>query len=156
VNFTTYFTPAEATRTLPLVKRIVRDILALGQKMKQEHAEGVEVSSAEIKQVRDYMQELEALGCFYKDWNMEIGLVDFPCLMSDGEEVFLCWRSDEEKLEWYHPVEAGYAGRTRIPEEMLQGVELDDEAHPDGAAGQAGDRPDDEAEGEEHDQARTR
>ena len=64
------------------------------------------------------LDEFEQLGCFYKDWNFEFGLVDFPAII-DGEEVFLCWKSDEETLGWYHPVEEGFSARKAIPEHLL-------------------------------------
>jgi hypothetical protein len=64
------------------------------------------------------MKELEALGCFYKDWNFDLGLVDFPALI-DGEEVLLCWRSDEPEVRWYHPLDGGYSGRKPIPENII-------------------------------------
>ena len=55
------------------------------------------------------------MGCFFKDWNFSIGLVDFPTVI-DGETVFLCWRSDEGQLGWYHRIEEGYQGRRPLPE----------------------------------------
>ncbi len=79
-------------------------------------------STPEIEQLGDrlnaYFAELEELGCYYKDWNFSSGLVDFPAIIDD-REVLLCWRSDEERLEYYHTIEAGYAGRKRIPGEYL-------------------------------------
>ena len=71
-----------------------------------------------VETVNGFLSELEDLGCHYKDWNFEIGLVDFPAIIDD-EEVLLCWRSDEDELMYYHSVEGGYAGRTRIPEQLL-------------------------------------
>lgn len=62
--------------------------------------------------------ELEELGCFYRDWNFEKGLVDFPAII-DGQEVLLCWRSDEPELLYYHDYAAGFAGRKPIPREYL-------------------------------------
>ena len=56
------------------------------------------------------------MGCFYKDWDFELGLVDFPALVR-GELVFLCWRSDEPALRFYHRMEEGYAGRRPLPVE---------------------------------------
>jgi hypothetical protein len=119
-----YFTPHEAGKTLPLVKRIVRDILDTGRRIRMlslirgENRE----NTPEIEQLGDhlnaYFAELEELGCYYKDWNFSIGLVDFPAIIDD-REVLLCWRSDEERLEYYHTIEAGYAGRKRIPGEYL-------------------------------------
>ena len=70
-----------------------------------------------VGELEDCMAELERLGCFYKDWNFSVGLVDFPALI-DGEEVFLCWRTDEPVILHYHGIEDGYAGRRPLPEEL--------------------------------------
>jgi hypothetical protein len=45
--------------------------------------------------------------------DLQRGLVDFPALL-DGREVFLCWEQDEEDIEFWHELEAGYAGRERL------------------------------------------
>ena len=56
--------------------------------------------------------ELEALGVQLKDF--ERGLVDFPSLR-DGRVVLLCWQMGEgDELEWWHDVDAGFAGRTPL------------------------------------------
>ncbi len=47
-----------------------------------------------------------------------MGLVDFPAVIG-GEEVFLCWKSDEDKLLYYHEADSGFAGRKLIPENYL-------------------------------------
>lgn len=117
-----YFTPREARKTLPLVKKIVRDILdnvfqirtildSLGGEVNEE----IKHLSSEIEY---YLRELEEIGCSYKDWNFSVGLVDFPSVI-EGEEVLLCWRSDEQEILYYHSLEGGYAGRKLIPEEYL-------------------------------------
>jgi hypothetical protein len=41
------------------------------------------------------------------------GLVDFPAVIG-GKEVFLCWEQDEEDIEFWHELDAGYAGRERL------------------------------------------
>ena len=46
-----------------------------------------------------------------KDWSR--GLIDFPSLR-EGREVFLCWEKDEEDIEFWHDLEAGYQGREKI------------------------------------------
>lgn len=38
------------------------------------------------------------------------GLVDFPSI-SDGREVYLCWREGETGIEFWHEVDAGFPGR---------------------------------------------
>ena len=117
------FAPAEAGKRLPLVKKIVGEILHKGKEMRLllEKTSGRE-RSEELLQIQEEMErlmsELEELGCYYKDWNFEIGLVDFPAMI-DGEAVFLCWRSDEPQIRWYHGMEDGYAGRKPIPSELL-------------------------------------
>ena len=116
-----HFTPEEARATLPLVKKIVKDILDTTKEVRllADDLNGeIENDSRVKKMVQDinsFMRELEEIGCFYKDWNFTIGLVDFPAMI-EGQEVFLCWRSDEEDIKYYHEIEAGYSGRKLIPE----------------------------------------
>jgi hypothetical protein len=58
------------------------------------------------------ISELEALGVQLKDFDR--GLVDFPSLR-DGRVVLLCWQLGEgEELEWWHDMDAGFAGRTPL------------------------------------------
>jgi hypothetical protein len=45
--------------------------------------------------------------------DLDRGLLDFPALMA-GREVFLCWEQDEDDIEFWHDIDAGYAGRERI------------------------------------------
>jgi len=119
-----YFTPQEANKTLPLVKMIVRDILNIAFEIKTiaESLGGKLESNQEIKnlasQIDSCLNELNEIGCFYKDWNFQIGLVDFPSVI-EGEEVLLCWRSDETEIRFYHSLEEGFSGRKLIPEDYF-------------------------------------
>jgi hypothetical protein len=45
--------------------------------------------------------------------DLDRGLLDFPALIG-GREVFLCWEEDEDDIEFWHDLDAGYAGRERI------------------------------------------
>ncbi|MBI5807718.1 MAG: DUF2203 domain-containing protein [Ignavibacteriales bacterium] len=119
-----YFTPKEANKTLPLVKQIVRDILINASKIKffvesmgKAAEENPDVLSL-AEEINGYMKELEEIGCSYKDWSFELGLVDFPSII-DGKEVLLCWRSDEESVKYYHGLLEGFAGRKPIPDDYL-------------------------------------
>lgn len=122
---TKYFTPAEARKTLPLVKNIVRDILQTTREMRliAEEIGGNVEDDERIKklaaEVTGFLEELEEIGCYYKDTNFQIGLVDFPAMMN-GEEVFLCWRSDENDIIYYHDSDSGYAGRKLIPPQYFE------------------------------------
>lgn len=119
-----YFTPSEAKKTLPLVRKIVKDILDTSREMRliADEIGGKVEDEPRIHKLADdieeFMLELEEIGCFFKDWNFSIGLIDFPAII-DGKEVFLCWRSDEDDIIYYHDADAGFAGRKLIlPEEL--------------------------------------
>ena len=122
---TKHFTPAEARKTLPLVRNIVRDILQATREMRliAEEVEGKVEEDERIKKLADdvtgFLEELEEIGCYYKDTNFQIGLVDFPAVI-DGEEVYLCWRSDEEDIKYFHGIDAGYPGRRLIPPQYFE------------------------------------
>lgn len=56
--------------------------------------------------------ELDNLGIQLKDYSR--GLIDFPA-MRDERVVFLCWQLGEsEEIEWWHDIDAGFAGRQKI------------------------------------------
>jgi hypothetical protein len=56
--------------------------------------------------------ELHELGVQLKDYSR--GLIDFPC-MRDDRVVLLCWQIGEgDEIEWWHEIEAGFAGRQRL------------------------------------------
>jgi hypothetical protein len=58
--------------------------------------------------VRKGLDEIAALGGVPKDLGM--GLVDFPHLRG-GSEVNLCWRHGESRIQFWHGLDEGYAGR---------------------------------------------
>ena len=74
-------------------------------------ADGVAYASV-LTELTSEMTELDTLGVQLKDF--ERGLVDFPSLR-DGKVVLLCWQMGEgDELEWWHDVDAGFAGRTPL------------------------------------------
>ncbi len=119
-----YFTPKEASDTLPLVRNIVMDILETGKLLKSivvtniENPQNTESITMLQNRLEDFIQELTDLGCYFKDWNFEVGLVDFPAIIN-GREVMLCWKSDEDSLIYYHGLNDGFAGRQPIPEKYF-------------------------------------
>jgi hypothetical protein len=129
-----YFTVAEANATLPLVRAIVRDIMELARDLRDRqgrlnrfqavaqkpandaYQEEIDHARADFERdqerLHDYEHELRNLGVELKDYF--IGLIDFPCLMDD-REVYLCWKAGEPEVGFWHDLEAGFAGRQRIP-----------------------------------------
>lgn len=121
------FTVDDANKTLPLVKRIVEDVVRQHRVWRERILElDLVASSARADEPRDraaqleqeaqalareidgYQRELEELGILLKD--RRLGLVDFPSEMG-GRRVLLCWRLEEAEVQFWHDEDAGYAGR---------------------------------------------
>ena len=122
------FSLEEANALLPTVQGIAKKIqrahkrvFAYQSEAKQaaeaaEHGGGGIERGAEyaglLVQLTSLVNDLEALGVQLKDFGR--GLVDFPALR-EGRVVLLCWQLGEgDQIEWWHDVEAGFAGRTPL------------------------------------------
>ncbi len=126
------FTVEEANNALPLVRRIVADIVRAYELLSEQAVDYkdvrvVEDRTTEIEdrlnglkrsmsvlseQIEDFVAELAEIGCEMKD--LKTGLIDFPFLM-DGRRVFLCYELGEERVEFWHELTEGYAGRKPLP-----------------------------------------
>ncbi|HMS64454.1 MAG TPA: DUF2203 domain-containing protein [Ignavibacteria bacterium] len=58
------------------------------------------------------VNELTEKGVLIKDLNS--GLIDFPHIRDNGEEVYLCFLLGEEDIKFWHSIEDGFAGRKEI------------------------------------------
>jgi len=70
------------------------------------------------KQVGEAFLELQARAAAFDDReivlrDLDRGLVDFPALR-DGREIYLCWVDGEPDIEFWHELDAGYAGRQEL------------------------------------------
>ena len=66
----------------------------------------------ELKGLARCVNAIHGLGAIVKD--PDEGLVDFPALRG-GENVYLCWRLGEDRIEFWHGVDEGFAGRKPLP-----------------------------------------
>jgi len=122
------FTVQEANALLPDVRKIVGKIQRAHRKIAHYRDDAKKAAEAAerggggfsdgvayafvLTELTVQISELEALGVQLKDF--ERGLVDFPSLR-DGRVVLLCWQLGEgDELEWWHDVDAGFAGRTPL------------------------------------------
>ena len=122
------FSLDEANKLLPTVRPILLNIqrahkrLRRYRKAAKKAAEGADRGggglpdglryAAILLDLTSEVGELEGLGVQLKDFDR--GLIDFPSLR-DGRVVLLCWQIGEgEQLEWWHDVDAGFAGRTPL------------------------------------------
>ncbi|MBO0723727.1 MAG: DUF2203 domain-containing protein [Blastocatellia bacterium] len=118
------FTIEEANALLPEVRRLFRQIdeatailqrLSPEVKLAGEHAAdggggtvyGSQYANA-LTRFLASIQEIMSYGIEIKDF--ERGLCDFPHVR-DGKTVYLCWQRGEDSIEWWHDIDAGFAGR---------------------------------------------
>ena len=135
------FTPHEAQTLLPVLRALLTRAIEGKQTIEQWDKEsqdlnhrillsgGLFVDVAKVARKRaerdkavqgtkDALAEIEAIGVQVKD--LDIGLLDFPCVVDD-QTVLLCWKLGEEKIEYWHGLEEGFRGRKRIDERILRG-----------------------------------
>jgi hypothetical protein len=117
------FTLDEANKTLPLVKRIVADIVRVNanavalQEQMESTGEGPQqtVASKELEarvaRLGELVDELTDVGAELKDYRT--GLIDFMG-RHDGHDVFLCWKLGEDRINYWHELAAGFAGRKPV------------------------------------------
>lgn len=125
------FTVEKANRALPLVRRIVADILEEHPRWKElvaryevavaaarpetgEPAKAQELRRAvneSAERISGFVAELEQIGVVAK--GLEQGLVDFFG-MHDGRLVHLCWQHGETEVAHWHELDTGFAGRQPI------------------------------------------
>lgn len=72
---------------------------------------------AQVQKAKDSLAEIDAIGVQIKD--LDTGLLDFPCLI-DGETVLLCWKMGESRIEFWHTLEGGFAGRQPLDDRFTK------------------------------------
>ena len=135
-----YFKLAEARALLPSVGALIRESVQskgryqaaerymqnLSQRIMMLGGISLDIAAAEgWKSQRDSsgqalkqaLERIEELGVLVKD--LDVGLVDFPTLYR-GEEVYLCWRMDEDDIDHWHGVHEGFAGRKAIDRHFVE------------------------------------
>jgi len=129
------FTVEGANRTLPLVRKIVEDIVRQHRVWREKILElDLIASTAKVDESRDragqlereaqllareidgYERELADLGIELKD--RRLGLVDFASEIG-GRRVLLCWRLGEPEVQFWHEVDAGYGGRQPLSPSLV-------------------------------------
>ncbi len=128
------FTVEQANATLPLVKRIVEDIVAqhrlwheklleidlVAATGRASDAELAERLAREVqgiaREIETFRRELVSLGIQLKD--ARLGLIDFASTMGD-RPILLCWRLGEPEVQFWHDPDAGFAGRQPLVPESV-------------------------------------
>lgn len=130
------FTVDEAERTLPLVRKIVHDLLEeyprwrsavshyeiLSGGARADWGETPELLEARTavttlaERINNYLGELAGIGCVFKGF--DAGLVDFYSLRDD-RLIFLCWRLSEDRIRYWHEIDSGFSGRQPLDPAVL-------------------------------------
>ncbi len=121
-RFTRHYTRDEARALLPEVRKWLGQLDRLRKRLRESDerlkaflecgvdagGEQVETWVRLIADIRMLLLEFQNREIQIKD--VERGLIDFPAVIG-GKEVFLCWEKGEEDVEFWHDLDAGYAGR---------------------------------------------
>ncbi len=123
------FTLAQANRTLPLVTRVVGDLVAKAAEYRQLETRRRELAArgaAEAEsdpldrrlsvleaELERLAKELAPIGCELKD--LDRGLIDFPA-RNGATPICLCWKAGEERIDFWHTLDGGFAGRRPVEE----------------------------------------
>jgi len=128
------YTPAEAQALLDeVIRRLAERLVALRadtepmrrrwqQMVVAIGSNGGGLDKAEAERLRETLEqaqreaseilaEIASHGVQVKD--PDRGLLDFPTVV-DGRPALLCWQVGEERIEFWHTIEDGFAGRQPI------------------------------------------
>lgn len=121
-----YYTLAEARAMLPKVKQLMNMVQTARQEILRLRPEvwpvlrkaSMNGGGRETGELLLHFQRLESgvkgilnMGILIKD--VDEGLIDFLG-KRNGREIYLCWKHGEDDIEYWHDVEAGFAGRRPI------------------------------------------
>jgi len=126
-QYTKHFTLDEARTYLPRLKYQIYELLKLKEELDQIgfdiftkryhlgfNPDTLSEFPDEFIQLSDILDSLLEEGILVK--TIEEGLVDFPAIRKTGEEVFLCWKKNENDIAFWHNLTTGYRGRRPIDE----------------------------------------
>ena len=124
-----YFTREEAEALLPQISVVLRDIQqnrralqeseeALNALRQQAMGNGHHLHerimtlqkavNTHARSLQKLLVKLQTFGCELKDPDM--GLIDFLS-ERNGQEIYLCWYLGEERINYWHYLHTGFAGR---------------------------------------------
>src|SRR5262245_12938329 len=127
MQFKKHYTLAEARALLPQVRQWLTELNSARQRAARhdERVSGELTAGADLggEAVNNWLRSLARLPKLLLQFHkrqilikdLQRGLIDFPSILG-GREVFLCWEQDEEDIEYWHELDAGYAGREKLPE----------------------------------------
>jgi hypothetical protein len=125
LRFEKHYTREEARALLPQIRQwlarinhLRTDVEKFEKRLGQLSAQSADIGGETVNDwiraladMQEILVESQRRQIFVKD--LERGLIDFPAIIG-GREVFLCWESDEDDIEFWHDLESGFGGRERL------------------------------------------
>ncbi len=124
-HHTIHFTLAEALALLPSVVARIGRMRELKQQLDEKGydirmhrhfggvgANGLKAFPDQMEELIRMFQEFNTTGVVLKD--IERGLIDFPAIRENGEEVYLCHMFGESTIQYWHRIQEGFPGRKDI------------------------------------------
>jgi len=122
-----HFTLDQARRMLTGIIHLVEQLVGLKKKLDERGFDfsrhqyfggsgpnGERFFPSELEQLVEIAKNLEKKGIIIK--GLDDGLIDFPHIRSNKEEVYLCWKLGEANINYWHRIPDGFAGRKSIDE----------------------------------------
>lgn len=122
-----HFTVDQAQRMLEGIAHLVGEIVDLKRQLDERGFDvyrhqyfggtgpnGERFFPEELERLAEIVSGLDKKGILVK--SLDDGLIDFPHIRSDGEEIYLCWKVGEDKILFWHRIPDGFAGRAPLSE----------------------------------------
>jgi len=122
-----HFTVAQAKGLLTAIKPLAEELVGLKRVLDERGYDmhrhqyfggsgpnGERAYPPELIRLVEIAQNIERKGVLIK--GIDEGLIDFPHVRSNGEEVYLCWKVGEVDILYWHRIPDGFAGRRSITE----------------------------------------
>ncbi|MCC5831264.1 MAG: DUF2203 domain-containing protein [Phycisphaeraceae bacterium] len=114
-----YFTPDQADRAIPLIRRVVDDLVEVFHQVMElrglgaadpDHDDPQQTSAydAGMQRLSELLEELQSVGVELRDF--ELGVVGFPS-MHKGREILLIWQRGDHAVQTWQEIEDGLESR---------------------------------------------
>ena len=122
-----HFTLLEANKLLAEIKPMIEEMVELKKILDDKHYDiytheffggvgpnGTGKFPEEMEKLVEIIKIVSSKGILVK--GIDTGIIDFPCIRRNGEEVYLCWMPGEDEISYWHRIPDGFQGRKNIEE----------------------------------------
>lgn len=124
-RFRQHYTIEQARALLPRIREWLAELQQIRRRLGQMDeriahltADGADAGGETVNTQLRLIADLQRVLREFEQRQIQIkeldrGLIDFPAIIG-GKEVFLCWEQDDTDIEFWHDLDAGYAGREKL------------------------------------------